>query len=78
MIRLIASRKGFLSALDACSVMIVYKADKDTYVDINGKKFKDNGNPDIDGITVYELDYDEEFDKIYLVEHNVVPMGGAL
>jgi len=85
-IEFVGSPKRIIGAIDAEAVIIVYWVGEDTpndkhksniYRDINGREYKDCPKK-IEGMTVYELRYDEQAEKIYLIERSVMPVGGAL
>jgi hypothetical protein len=85
MINFIGSRKKIISAIDNEAVKIVYyigpyehpKFKANIYRDGEGNKFRSKCGEKVDGITVYELEYDETLDRITLVERSVLPITGV-
>jgi hypothetical protein len=85
MINFTGSRKKIIGAIDNEAVKIVYyvgpyehpKFKANIYRDNEGKEFRSKCGEKVDGITVYELEYDEALDRITLVERSVLPLTGV-
>jgi hypothetical protein len=83
MIEFVGSRKKLIGAISAEAVKVVYyvrpydenpKFKASVFRDSEGKEFRSKCDEKVDGITVYELEYDEDLDRITLVERSVLPM----